>query len=180
MQQRVLILHGWGGSDTPHWQSYLAAEIARNYGVVSFPLLEDKEFPDKSEWLAQLGEHLQTFQPTVVVCHSLANTLWFHACNEAFIKSDIEHLLLVAPPSLTCQIEELKTFFPAQVPKELHAKNVKLIVSDNDPYMTLEEAQKLQKDLDVEMQVIKDGGHLNSDSGYGEWSEIVELVSTLR
>ncbi|HIC78956.1 MAG TPA: serine hydrolase family protein, partial [Sulfurovum sp.] len=33
MSDRVLILHGWGGSDAPHWQSELASEIAKNYGT---------------------------------------------------------------------------------------------------------------------------------------------------
>ena len=28
-QDKVLILHGWGGSDAPHWQAELACEIAK-------------------------------------------------------------------------------------------------------------------------------------------------------
>jgi uncharacterized protein len=36
MQKKVLLLHGWGGSNYPHWQSWLAAELAKNYGKVSF------------------------------------------------------------------------------------------------------------------------------------------------
>jgi len=41
INKRTLILHGWGGSDAPHWQSELASEIAKNYGTVSFPLLDN-------------------------------------------------------------------------------------------------------------------------------------------
>jgi len=29
MAKKVLLLHGWGGSDFPHWQSWLAGEIAK-------------------------------------------------------------------------------------------------------------------------------------------------------
>ncbi len=36
MIEKVLLLHGWGGSDTPHWQSWLAGEIAKDYRKVSF------------------------------------------------------------------------------------------------------------------------------------------------
>ena len=41
MSNKILILHGWGGSDFPHWQSELASEIAKNYGTISFPSLEN-------------------------------------------------------------------------------------------------------------------------------------------
>ena len=36
MNKKVLILAGWGGSDFPHWQSWLASEIVKDYGKVSF------------------------------------------------------------------------------------------------------------------------------------------------
>ncbi len=41
MSNKILILHGWGGSDFPRWQSELASEIAKNYGTISFPSLEN-------------------------------------------------------------------------------------------------------------------------------------------
>jgi len=44
MSHKTLILHGWGGSDSPHWQAKLASEIAKNYGTVSFPLLDNCHF----------------------------------------------------------------------------------------------------------------------------------------
>ncbi len=58
-QDKVLILHGWGGSDAPHWQAELAAEIAKNYGTVSFPLLDNCHFPSKKKWLEQVKTLLE-------------------------------------------------------------------------------------------------------------------------
>ena len=138
MQERVLLLHGWGGSDYPHWQSWLAGELAKDYGSVSFPKLDDIDFPNKDEWKEQLKKHLNDFKPNVVICHSLANILWFHMCNEAndeFNMLEVQRLYLIAPPSLTCQIEELKTFFPVDAPKNLHAKEILLVTSTTDQYM---------------------------------------------
>ena len=172
---KTLILHGWGGSDYPHWQSYLAGELAKDYGTVCFPLLTDKDAPKKEFWMQQVKELLQEFKPDTVVCHSLANTLWFHLCNEAEIKR-VKKLFLVAPPSLTCKLEELSTFFPVDVPKELLADEVTLVTSTNDEYMSQEEAVSLAKSLDVKHIVLQEAGHINASSGYGEWSEIVEWV----
>lgn len=172
---KILILHGWGGSDIPHWQSYLAGELAKDYGTVSFPLLTDRDMPKKDVWVQQVKEILSDFQPDIVVCHSLANILWFHLCHEAEIKS-VQKLFLVAPPSLTCKIQELSTFFPVDVPKNIHAKNVTLITSTNDPYMKEDEATALAKSLNVTHIVLKEAGHINADSGFGEWESIVKLV----
>jgi uncharacterized protein len=173
--KKTLILHGWGGSDFPHWQSYLAAELAKDYGTVCFPLLEDKDAPKKDIWMNQVLAILKDFKPDTVVCHSVANTLWFHLCNEEKIEA-VETLFLVAPPSLRCKVAELSTFFPVDIPKSLYAQKVMLITSNDDPYMTQDEASNLAKNLHIKPIVLKNAGHINAASGYGEWREIVDMV----
>lgn len=172
---KTLILHGWGGSDFPHWQSYLAGELAHDYGTVCFPLLKEKDAPKLNVWMQQTKELLQDFKPDVVVCHSLANTLWFHLCLQGEIQS-LKKLFLVAPPSLKCGVEELKTFFPVDIPNNLFSQSITLITSTNDPYMIQEEAKNLAKSLRCKHIMLQDAGHINTASGYGEWKEIVDLV----
>lgn len=174
---KTLILHGWSGSDFPHWQSLLAGELAQDYGTVCFPLLKDKDAPIKEEWMKEAKEILLDFRPDVVVCHSLANILWFHLCHEMRIEG-VKKLFLVAPPRLTCKIPELATFFPVEVPKELYAQSVTLITSTNDPYMDESEALLLRDALGEEIEhiVLQDAGHINAASGFGQWDEIVQRV----
>ncbi|WP_457747093.1 RBBP9/YdeN family alpha/beta hydrolase [Sulfurimonas sp.] len=174
MSKRVLILHGWGGSDYPHWQSYLASEIAKEYGCVNFLKFSNFNEPKLTLWMSELEEALHEFQPDIVVCHSLANTLWFHLCNKKQNLQEIEKLFLVAPPSLDCSVDELSEFFPLSLPERLYAKNILLIGSTNDPYMSLDELHAMQKVLTCDMQVLKNAGHINSESGYGEWPWIKE------
>jgi len=176
--KRVLILHGWGGSDFPHWQSWLSGEIAKNYGCVSFLKFSNFDLPDKDVWIAELRGELEKFKPDVVICHSVANILWFHICNEGGIR-EVGNLFLVAPPSFNCDIKELGSFFPCKVPENLYAKRSLLIASTNDPYMQMQEANELQKALDIEMLVLQNAGHINSDSGYGEWPWMLETLSDL-
>jgi len=171
--KKVLLLHGWGGSDFPHWQSWLASEIAKNYGTVSFLEFSNFDFPDLNIWKKELQEELKSFQPDIVICHSLANTLWFHLQSE--IKK-VKKLYLIAPPSLHCNVEEIKEFFPLPMPTNTSAEETLLISSTNDPYMTLEEAKELQKSLNIEMKVLENAGHINAESGYGEWPWILEEI----
>lgn len=175
MKQKVLLLHGWGGSNDPHWQSWLAAELAKDYGSVSFLKFSDFDFPDKDIWKKEVLKELNDFKPNVVICHSLANNLWFHICNEENI-SRIEKLFLVAPPSLKDKIEEVKSFFPVNIPKNLHSKKSFLVCSTNDPYMKLEEAKILQKELDIDMKILKNAGHINAESGFGPWPWILNKL----
>ena len=174
MSNRVLILHGWGGSDAPHWQAELASEIAKNYGTVSFPLLDNCHFPSKNRWLKQVKKILEEFKPDTVVCHSLANTLWFWLCAEDI--AEVERLFMVSPPSLSTTESTIKTFFPCAIPKNIHANEVHVLVSDNDPWITTEEAESMAKSVSASYRVIADAGHINADSGYGKWELIENLV----
>ena len=175
MNKKVLILHGWGGSDYPHWQSWLAGEIAKNYGRVSFLKFSNIDFPDKDEWKDELVKELEDFSPDIVICHSVANILWFHICNDVK-PAQIEKLYLVVPPSLKCDIPELASFYPCKLPTDLYAKDSLLITSTNDPYMTQEEADSIQKALDIPMKVLDSAGHINADSGFGPWPWMAEEI----
>jgi len=174
-QNKVLILHGWGGSDTPHWQAKLASEIAKNYGTVSFPLLNNCHFPSKNRWAKQVKQLLQEFKPDTVVCHSLANNLWFWLCEENDML-EIDKLFMVSTPSLHTKEKTIKTFFPCPLPKNIYAKEIQMIVSDDDPWVELGEAKQIASHFNATFTTLENAGHINADSGYGKWEFIEKLV----
>jgi len=165
MNKRVLILHGLGGSDFPHWQAQLARDLIKQNTTVSFPALPSRENPSLEEWKEFVKKEIEHFKPTVIVCHSLANILWFHICEELDI--NLDKLMLVAPVQINCDIEEIKEFFPYPIPSDLKSKEVIMAASTNDPYMNVEEAIRLQSKLKVGMKLLEEAGHINADSGYG-------------
>lgn len=175
MSKRVLILHGWGGSDYPHWQAWLACELIKKNYTVSFPVIHDKEFPEFEQWIEFVKKEFDHFQPDFVVCHSLANIVWFHLVEKYDIKP-IEKLMLVAPVRKDCDIKELQTFFPYPSPKDLKAKEVIMAGSTNDPYMSVEEIIALQSELNIGLKILDDAGHINADSGYGELTCALEWL----
>lgn len=165
MNRRVLIIHGLGGSDYPHWQAHLAADLIKQNTPVSFPSLPNRDNPNLQEWKEFIKKEIEHFKPTVVVCHSLANHLWFHLCDELDIKLD--KLMLVAPVRNE-ELEAAKTFFPYPIPNDLKSKEVIMAASTNDLYMSVEEAIRLQSKLGVGMKLLEEAGHINADSGYGK------------
>ena len=165
MSKRVLILHGLGGSDYPHWQSQLAVDLIKENYVVSFPQMPNRDNPNLQQWKDYLKKEISHFNPQIVVCHSLANVLWFHICDELDISLD--KLMLVAPVSINRSIEEAKTFYPYPIPKDLKSKEIIMAASTNDPYMSIEEAISLQSKLNVGMKIMENAGHINVASGFG-------------
>ena len=165
MNKRVLILHGLGGSDYPHWQSCLAADLIKQNATVSFPAFPNRDNPNLEQWKENLKKEIEHFKPEIVICHSLANVLWFHTCDELDI--ELEKLMLVAPVSRSRVVEAAKTFYPYPIAKDLKAKDIIMLASTNDPYMTEEEAMLLKEDLNVEINIMQNAGHINAESGFG-------------
>ena len=174
--KKVLILHGWGGSDYPHWQAWLASELIKQNFEVSFPALPNRDFPDFKQWLEFTVKEVEHFNPDIVVCHSLGNVLWFHLLQHMNIKT-IDKLLLVAPVKKDCDIEELKEFFPYEVPTDLKSKDALLVVSTNDIYMNLHEANELQHKLNINMSILENAGHINAECGFGPLNEVLEWIN---
>ncbi|RLA68421.1 MAG: serine hydrolase family protein [Epsilonproteobacteria bacterium] len=172
---KTLILHGWGGSDAPHWQAELASEIAKNYGTVSFPLLDNCHFPSKNKWLKQVKQILGEFKPNTVVCHSLANNLWLWLCEEDDML-EVERLFMVSIPSLKTTEKTIKSFFPCPLPKNIYAKEIHMIVSDDDPWVKPEEIKEIASHFNAPLTVLNNAGHINDDSGYGKWELIEDLI----
>ncbi len=175
MSKRVLIIHGWGGSSYPHWQAQLASDLIKEDYIISFPSLPNKDLPTLDVWSEFIKKEIEHFNPDIVVCHSLGNILWFHIVDE--INISLERLLLVAPVRLECNIEEVRSFFPYKHPKDLKAEHISIAASTNDPYLNLEEAKQLQKELGVNMEIFNDAGHLNADSGFGKFDYAYDFVT---
>ncbi len=167
--KKVLILHGWGGSDEPHWQWWLANQLKEKNYKVSFPNFPNRDVPKLDSWMDTLKKEFDHFQPDIVVCHSLANILWFHFVHQYKLK-ELDKLMLVAPVSKKCAIKELQSFFPYPIPNQLNAKEIIMVGSTNDPYLSVEEAIELHSQLNVGLKILENAGHINAHSGFGELS----------
>jgi uncharacterized protein len=82
MATRFLILHGVENHRPPeHWQFLLAAQLVEHGPEVRYPAVPEPDAPELERWLATLEQERAAIggEQRVVVCHSLACLLWFHA-----------------------------------------------------------------------------------------------------
>lgn len=179
MKRSFLILYGLGGSGPDHWQSWLARKLEEQGEKVYYPALPEPDHPDKRRWLDALAESLAGVprdEELTVIAHSLACILWFHHAAEDAPRQ-AERALLVSPPSVRTQLEEVASFFP--VPDRLElvqgaAAHTLIIQSSNDPFCTLEDSLVYQS-LGVPHLTLPNMGHINIASGHGPWEWMLEL-----
>jgi len=174
--RRFLVLHGWQNRrPQEHWQWQLVEALHRGGEQVLYPQLPDPDRPSLPDWtellraeLAQLGA-----AERVVVAHSLAVALWLLAAPELSLPERVDRVLLVSPPSpfVLARNPEVAAFAqprPDAAAVAAAAGSTRLVCSDDDPYCP-ETAPVAYADLDVDIDMIPSGQHLDPDSGYGAW-----------
>lgn len=174
---KILILPGWQNSGPKHWQS-LWEQRHGDYRVQQ----HDWETPLRGDWICQLESTvLQTSSPILLVAHSLGCHLAAAWAETSPHTSKVCGALLVAPPDL-----EQSTLPPALYSWRRAAARTlpfasHLISSSNDPYCASSAATQLASIWGSRHTEIGPFGHINSDSGLGDWPQgrawLLELAS---
>jgi predicted alpha/beta hydrolase family esterase len=180
MTTSFLILHGIENHRPPeHWQFLLAAQLVERGYEVRYPALPEPDAPELEQWLSTLQLELAALrgQQRVVVCHSLACLLWFHAA-ERGIGSPVDRLLLVSPPASEHVPDGGASFrldtFDADAVRSSVNGDIAIVCSDADPYNPAG-AQSLYGDpLDVSATIVEGAGHITPGTGFGPWSFAAE------
>jgi predicted alpha/beta hydrolase family esterase len=162
----VLIVPGLGGSGPDHWQTRWETLYPRHVRVVQ----RDWDRPDRQRWLAALGAALDgAGEPAFLVAHSLGCALVVHAATQPFA-ARVRAAFLVAPAdvdSRSCTPPETRVFAP--LPRARLPFPATVVASETDPYMTLDRARGFAADWGAELVDAGPRGHLNADSGLGDW-----------
>jgi len=170
----VLIIPGLGGSGPDHWQSRWQSRLADSRRVEQ----ADWDKPDRAGWIARLDEAVaQSKQPPILVAHSLSCALV--ACWAAHARP-VQAALLVAPADI-----ESNTHTPpeAHVFRPLPMKRLPFptitVASRDDPYVAFERATAMAQAWGADLVDIGKAGHINSASGFGEWTDGERLLARL-
>jgi hypothetical protein len=171
----ILLLPGWQNSGPAHWQS----RWEHRYGDLRVEQ-HDWMFPLRGDWIARLEEVLLAQNgPSVLVAHSLGCMLtaaWAaHSKNTHLVQG----ALLVAPgdPEREELRAALKSWSPI-VMRTLPFKSL-LLGSHDDPYCSFARAREFATAWGCEFVDYGHRGHINAESGLGDWPEGRALLSQL-
>jgi predicted alpha/beta hydrolase family esterase len=160
----VILVPGYNGSGPDHWQTHWQHRRTdcRRLEIAAW------HDPDPDSATAALAALVATApQPVVVVAHSLGCAMLVH-CVERHAPN-IAGALLVAP----CDVErpELPACIARFAPLPMTGLPFRSIViaSSNDRYATLARARCFAQAWGSAFVNIGAAGHINADSGLGEW-----------
>jgi len=173
--RNILILPGWQNSGPGHWQSLWQDQLG-------YTRVEQHDWlrPLRGDWIARLEDVLLSLDaPAVLVAHSMGCQL--AAAWAALSKNTglVKAALLVAPGD--AEREELRPVLGSWSPLVLKALPFPstLVASTDDPYCTFERATQFADAWGSRLVNIGARGHINADSGLGDWLSGQALLQEL-
>ncbi|MBK1711622.1 RBBP9/YdeN family alpha/beta hydrolase [Rubrivivax gelatinosus] len=175
LDERVLVLPGWLGSGPQHWQSRWEAL----HGFVRVQQ-SDWEWPLRGDWMAQLEDAvLAAPGPVRLAAHSLGCHLVSAWAAHSRHTARIAGALLVAPPDLERDETPLPVARWRPALRQALPFPARVLYSDDDPFATPEASRGLAADWGAVAESLGARGHLNAESGLGDWPEGVARLAAL-
>lgn len=163
----VLTLPGWQGSGPQHWQSLW--QLSQGY-----PRVDQHDWlrPLRGDWIARLEDVvLSADEPVVLVAHSLGCILaaWWAAHSPHAPR--VRAALLVAPGDVEREDLQAPLHGWAPIARQPLPFPTLLVASRDDPFCRFERAQAMAQHWGARCVDAGNGGHLNADSGLGDWPQ---------
>ena len=171
MTPSVLILPGFGNSGPQHWQTLWGLRHPDwqrvNLGHWDNPVCDD--------WVCTLDAAVQACpSPPVLVAHSLACLLVAHWAQRSALVLEGAFLVAVPDPQSECFPATARGF--ESVPMKPFAFRSLVVASANDSFGSLAHAKDCATAWGSAFVDIGQAGHINADSGHGEWAEGYALL----
>jgi predicted alpha/beta hydrolase family esterase len=171
----VLVVPGYGDSGPEHWQSRWEARDPRFRRVTQRDWLD----PRLDDWIDALDRAVAACSSTpVVAAHSLGCVLVAHWAYQSGRR--VGGALLVAPVDVDAIAEtvpEVRSFSPVPL-RRLPFPTI-VVASDDDVHVSRERAETFARAWGGRFVALSGAGHINGESGYGEWPEGRALVDEL-
>ena len=176
----VLVLPGWQNSGPRHWQSrwetvYGDARVEQN----------DWMHPLRGDWMMRLDEAIGELEAreavlqVALVAHSLGCQLVAAWAAHSRKTARVRAALLVAPPDVERdEVQYALHSFTPIVRQPLPFPSL-AVISEDDQFCEPERARTMAADWGSRVLEAGPRGHLNSDSGLGDWPEGRQLLADL-
>ena len=171
MTHRVVIVPGWRDSAPGHWQSLWAEGLDGAVRVEQ----DDWVSPRRESWVRAIGDLILAQEmPVVVAAHSLGCIATAHL--PAAVADRIAGALLVAPadPERRAALNDFAPVAYAALPY----RSV-VVASSNDPFCPVRLAGAYARAWGSEFVRMQNAGHINVDSGHGDWPLGLALLQSL-
>lgn len=184
MKNNYLLIHGSFGSPFSNWIPYLRKEIEkRNLSVYTPDFPSGVEFQNYENWSNLLKIYVTAGivnENTILFAHSIAPIFICKFLIENQIK--VKRLVFVCGFNHYLGIsEEYDTvnksmYFDNLEEVKKYCDDIICYYTRNDPYVPYEVEKNFADTITHKQVVIDDGGHLNQESGYVDFEELLKYI----
>lgn len=181
----IIIIHGTLGSPEGNWFPWMKNALEARAHSVFIPEFPTPEGQSKDGWRAVLRDQAPVFDDnTVLIGHSIGATFLLHILES--MTQPVKGSFFISPVMDVIDNPEYGQLNASFIKAEFdwshmqHKAGLATIMhGDDDPYVPLSHAQALAHHLDVPLDVVKNGGHLNAESGYTQFAELLDKVTKI-
>lgn len=156
---RVLIVPGLHNSGPGHWQSEWEKRLPCSHRIA----LADWSTPNLNAWIHAIETAIADFAPTHIVAHSFGTLA--SAVVASHHDDSLRGLFFVAPA------DPDKFNVRHRLPSTRLPVAGTLLGSLSDPWLSWNGAQALGRQWGLHTECAGDVGHINVQSGHGEWEQ---------
>jgi len=174
----ILIVPGLNNSNPQHWQSRWERQ-REDCRRVDLGMWDD---PHRNTWVNKLNLAIhQADRPVVLVAHSLGclAVAWWAEYEQPSYGNPVVGALLVAPPDVDRPGADPRLARFGACPRKPLPFPSFLAASQNDHYCKLRTARMLAADWESSFVFAGAVGHINADSGIGDWDFGKDLLDRL-
>ena len=168
LRHKVMTIPGLDNSGPLHWQSLWEHKFADCERIE----LGDWHAPDNQLWVERIAEAISAEpDPVLIAAHSLgchAFAHWFARAG-GVARTRVVGALLVAPPDLSDLRRDSRVAGFPDAPAFTARVPMTVVASDNDPYAKTSHVWRLSRQWDARFVNAGPFGHINADSGIGDW-----------
>ena len=183
-EMNFFIIHGIYGNPNENWFPWLKKELEKKGCEVIVPKFPTPIGQSLESWLKIFKKYEDKINSdTILIGHSLGVSFILNYLEQS--DKEIKAAFLIAGYHyvLENQFKNLnKTFVDKKFNWDRIIENCEIffvIGSDNDEYIPESVTRQLAFNLDAELHLIHDGGHLNADSGYKKFPLLLELIDKI-
>jgi len=184
MKNNYLLIHGSFGSPFSNWIPYLRKEIEKkNLEVYTPDFPTGVGYQNYENWSKLLKTYVDANiinENTIIFAHSIAPIFICKFLVENKIR--VKRLVLVCGFNNYLGIDKdydtvnESMYFNNLSDIKNYCSDIVCFYSDNDPYVKYEAEKEFADTITDNHIMISGGGHLNSESGYTEFAELLKYV----
>ena len=184
MKNNYLLIHGSFGSPFSNWIPYLRKEIEKkNLEVYTPDFPTGVGYQNYENWSKLLKTYVDANiinENTIIFAHSIAPIFICKFLVENKIR--VKRLVLVCGFNNYLGIDKdydtvnESMYFNNLSDIKNYCSDIVCFYSDNDPYVKYEAEKEFANTITDNHIMISGGGHLNSESGYTEFAELLKYV----